>query len=102
MAKLARVSLEDLDVIINNLKGKGEDATQLEALRGSHNHRFLDGGGDTIDDDEHVRLLIEQSPIEGGENLECQVCHAACSKLISGVCEPCFRAWALTTKKKRQ
>jgi len=102
MAKLARVSIDDLDVIINNLKGKGEDATQLETLRNSHNHRSLDGGGDIIDDDEHVGLLMEQSPIEEGENLQCQVCHSACSKLISGVCEPCFRAWALTTEKKRR
>jgi len=101
MAKLARVSLEELDVIINNLESKGEDAENLKALRNSHNHKSPNGGDNNIDDEEHVRLLMEQSPIQEGGDLRCQVCQAACTKLISGVCEPCFKGWALTTKRKR-
>lgn len=95
-----RVTNADLDVIIDNIEKKGEDASELKTLRDSSTRNSRQAGNDFVDDDEHVRHLVEQSPVENGNNLECQVCHELCTELISGVCKKCFRGWALSTKKK--
>jgi hypothetical protein len=96
----ARIDGADLAEIIKNLEARGEDTTQLRALQ-EQMGRKQTRGDDTISDEEHIEILMRQSPVEDGDGLSCVVCGTICTKLYSGVCESCFRDWALTTKRRK-
>ena len=42
---------------------------------------------------ELIDLLEGKSEVVYGESLECGICHEKSTKLISGVCDKCFRSW---------
>lgn len=89
---------DDAEILILNIEKSGGDASALKhALRKTQDSQASKGA--KISDEEYIQLLREQSPITTTQGLECVLCHGATEFLISGVCESCFRTWALSTKK---
>lgn len=100
-----RLTVDDVEIIIGNLERNGQDASELKAVLNSVHHKVngkvegdlnLDG---VIDEDEYVMILMKKSPVEEGGGLICPLCNKPTPKLYSGVCEGCFRPWALSTKR---
>jgi len=97
------LSVPDVEVVIDNFHraGNHKDADGLSALLNSVKPRLQ---GDTnldgmIDDGEYVAILMGKSPVEEGGGLTCAICNKPVPKLYSGVCDTCFRPWALSTKR---
>ena len=111
MPGIVRLSIKQLDELIEVTEAAEGDATELKRLlaevtederpRKPESRRewplaAREGGMTT---EEHVEALRQQSFIEYGNDLECMVCHNKVTTLVSGTCENCFREWALTIKR---
>jgi len=102
MPAVVRLSIQEIDKMIADIEAKGGDAEELKKTRaGVADSKWLAKvAGRPLSEEEHIKALRQQSPIEHGQDLECLVCHKRVSTLISGTCEDCFREWALTTKRR--
>lgn len=92
---LVKLDKKDLPQIIENIERNGGDASELRNILG-----VSPSEQNTIDDDEWVELKMKQSEIHHGSGLRCTVCGELVNDLISGVCEQCFGAWALTARRE--
>lgn len=100
---ITRLKREEIEQIITNLERKGEDASALkQALDEVYHNGRQDMNHRELSDDELIEQLKGQSPVEEGEALTCVLCTKPSPKLYSDVCETCFRAWALTTRKGKR
>ena len=103
MSSLLKLNLKETKRLIEQIESNGGDAANLKEA-------FIDITGKStesiasncqISDEEHIENLRKQSAVEKCVNLQCCICGAKVGCLTSGVCEDCFRAWALTTKKEK-
>ncbi len=102
MAGIMKISIKEATELADLIEENGGNALSLRAAISSITKKSVGlqvTAANEISDEEHVKALREQSPIEHGDGLDCMVCHAAVNFLISGTCENCFREWALSTKK---
>ncbi len=92
----ARIDKKELPLIIHNIESRGGDASELRAILESTPRRVTTGD---ISDDDLVELIREDSTVEEGEGLVCSICGGSNPRLTSGVCDPCFRQWAISCKE---
>lgn len=85
-----------LPEIIDNIERNGGDASQLRAIL-KDSKKDLEP--DDIPDEELVELVRKDSPVQVGDGLVCCLCHKETARVTSGVCDECFRPWALSGKK---
>jgi hypothetical protein len=105
MAGIMRLSVKEAEGLADRMEANGIDASTLRETIAEITKQPSPGlqppvPNEQVSDDVYVQTLREQSPIQEGEGLTCQVCNKLAPVLISGVCEPCFRDWALSTRKE--
>lgn len=97
---LIRLEKRDIPIIIDNIERNGGDASKLRALLDDASGKYsLKAVISKISDDELVELMRKDSTVEEGEGLICSICPETCSHLTNGVCDSCFRDWAISCKK---
>lgn len=98
---IVKLDKRDIPQIIENIEKNGGDASQLRAaIEDNTKKPGLSNAPNEISDDGYVETMMQKSPVQKGTDLECEACHAHVAVLYSGVCEVCFRPWALSTKRK--
>jgi hypothetical protein len=90
-----RLTKSDLPQIIANIENNGGDASELRS--------FLDTTdsppADKLTDEDFIAEKRKEASVVTG-SAKCPVCEEVTDKLLCGVCENCFAAWALTAKKE--
>jgi len=103
MPSLLKLNLKETKRLIEQIEADGGDAARLKEafidVTGKPPESIASNG--QIPDEEHIENLRKQSAVEKGKNLQCCICGAKVKCLTSGVCEDCFKTWALTTKKEK-
>jgi hypothetical protein len=93
MAGIMRLSVKEAEGLADRMEANGIDASTLRETIAEITKQPSPGLQPPVPNE-------QQSPIQEGEGLTCQVCNKLAPVLISGVCEPCFRDWALSTRKE--
>ena len=103
MARVMKLPIKEATELADLIEQNGGTALSLRAAISNIAKKSVGLqtiAANEISDEEHVKALRKQSPIEHGDGLKCMVCHDKFDQLVSGTCEACFRKWALSTKKR--
>ena len=101
MAGIVRFNRKELKSLIESVEANGGDAIQLRSLLDNSDQDELELKGFEFSPDGYVETKRGQAKVAKGDNLPCCICKRQVVILLDGVCEECFRGWALSTVKKK-
>jgi len=102
MAGIIRFNRRELNSLIESIETSGGDATPLRNLLDNSDQDELELKGFEFSPEGYIETKRGQSKVARGENLACCICKRQVDILLDGVCEVCFRDWALSTVKQER
>lgn len=92
-----KLNQKELATVVENMERNGEDTRELRSFL-ERTQQSLPGF--PISPAEYIESKMKMAHVTKGENLICCICKNQVDTLFDGVCEVCFRNWALSTMKR--